>query len=433
MPQSKIKSYPRRTGGFTKDTQILMANGDIKAIKDITVGDALISGDGSIQKVEQISTRKVRSKVFSIRHRGNGDALCFSYGQNINSSIRKSTGHFYNANNKQYEKMQNNYLPELNLHTIFKFLNIHNIDLINYCPILKQEFEYGIFLERMKNSGIPSRRLAKLIGLSRNAIKRLQQHKNITEQTLRYYCGKKVNRHIKIDFNLGKLIGLFLAEGSVENNRVTFAFHIKEKPLFNFVTTILHKKFGISSKIRYLPEKKSAIVRTHSYILAKFIKKWCYNYNDKRILHKNYSLAYLKGVICGITLGDGHISKKHSKIVIGMSREDLIKDIYIASNICGIYPTMSKTSKRFRPKLKNKICTIKTITYQTEEFYKLLKILKQQEEKPEYTRKKSDRLFHKTFIWSKISNIKFNFYCDLVFKLKVSGLGSYIANFVVVQ
>ena len=146
------------------------------------------------------------------------------------------------------------------------------------------------------------------------------------------------------DFDLGRFIGLYIAEGYLAHNGATtvFSFELKEKNYFNFVTKFAQKRFGAKTTPKIEKERQSLGAVINEKAVGVLVKNYVRGENslDKRLNSKLFgmSLEFRKGVLIGILEGDGHISEKDiaRNIQINSSNSELIDDIGLLCRSLGI-------------------------------------------------------------------------------------------------
>jgi hypothetical protein len=161
-------------------------------------------------------------------------------------------------------------------------------------------------------------------------------------------------RSVKLDERLGRLIGLFLAEGSIDNNqqdkpcRVRFAFGRHENDLVDDTVRLFGDIFGSSPRIHNLPSKPSVtLVDVNDSPVARlFASIISGNVYSKRvpsrvkISNNQTKLAVIKGWMDG----DGHgrvneVNGGNVCVGVGVSASmDLLQDMYELSLSCGLKP-----------------------------------------------------------------------------------------------
>lgn len=137
---------------------------------------------------------------------------------------------------------------------------------------------------------------------------------------------------------------------------------------------------------------------------------------------------FLRGVLYGVTRGDGTFNDVQKRCTTQMSRTNLIRQLYLASLACGLVPSLSKTSKRPDGRIH------KSVNYNAGDFNKIADIC--EVSCSSWVKSKNGKLDRKTIghkIISKVTSISDRLYSGWVFDLQVSGSHTYVANFVCVH
>jgi len=120
---------------------------------------------------------------------------------------------------------------------------------------------------------------------------------------------------IKVDEDFGRLIGYYLSEGCVTDNRVLFTFGYHEEDLVDDLKSILNKlSIKFSERINEWNKKPSIrVIKISSRILSAYFKKFGHNCTTKQIpyfiFHSRQSVK--DGVLAGLLRGDGSIFKSN--------------------------------------------------------------------------------------------------------------------------
>jgi len=169
-------------------------------------------------------------------------------------------------------------------------------------------------------------------------------HSDISEGLIRYVnqCGW-TKRYIDIDYDLGKFIGLFLAEGSYQDTtkKVSLAFDSSEENLIEFIKNFYTKysiKFHIKERIKKKNKAHCTIVTTSNKFIKNVLQlyidgQYCYEKVLKDVCFE-LDKSVIKGIIDGLWLGDGyHIPT--TKNVLSITSEKLIYQIRILMSAFG--------------------------------------------------------------------------------------------------
>lgn len=120
-------------------------------------------------------------------------------------------------------------------------------------------------------------------------------------------CGNRIPTKIELNYDFGRFIGLYLAEGSATNGSFNFALHRKEKNTAMFLRKFL-SKMGLGSAIYLDKRSKGMTVSGCSVLLATMLKEICgHDCYSKRIPAFAFSapMFFIDGLIRGFWEGDG--------------------------------------------------------------------------------------------------------------------------------
>jgi len=370
---------------FTPNTEILMADWSLKKISEIEIGDEIIDGiTGDTIRVKYVHSRVANdNEMIQIRHRGNGESLYCTKNHKI--LTWDWDGHCTNENGiKAGSLSSDDYLAE-----VIPNINCRSkeYDLADICSELKY---LKVFDTHVKN-----------------------------------YCGHNVNRHIMANSELGKLIGYYLSEGSiVQKNKLEFTFHRKESSYYEEVQSLLLSIFGVKSKIDNTREN-TTIVRCCDSVVCKFIDS-LFGSERSKDLNINYPHEFRIGILYGILRGDANFNMDLRRCVLQMSREDMIKKVYLLALSVGLKPTLSKTGERPDGRI------YKSVVFNASEFNKICDIC-EVSFTPYVRQNKIYRKYINNHAISKVVEIDEYEYKGLVYDLEVGGTHTYVANFVCVH
>ena len=151
------------------------------------------------------------------------------------------------------------------------------------------------------------------------------------------------------DFDLGKLVGLYIGDGWISHDGATlnYVFGDKEKNLIEFVQRICEKRFVAPVTICFNEKHKYCRVSIGSRALVELAKEYVRGDNslDKRLNSKIYgrSIEFRKGVLVGLIESDGFIKRGVS---LHLGNKKLILDILILSRSLGINTTYFESKNR---------------------------------------------------------------------------------------
>ena len=301
-----------------------------KFIKDIKIGDKVLSHDGTYNKVLN-TINSISKNVFNIKGGIN----------NINK---------YTTENHP-------------------FLNEYN-EWETIDSILKTSNMVELFPKNISNFKIPS----KIIDLKEHIFSNNPKYFPIKHDDKNLWLTKTniINRNIEFDYDLGFLIGCFMSEGSLANNKVEFSFNGKtERNGFPLkIEEILSKKFNINNFCYYTSKRweGSSKLYIKDQIFHNFIKlciqggTLCHQKYLSEFFYENSNIETLKGIMDGVLVGDGMLKNEYN-ISLLLTSEKLIYDILYISNLLGIHNVTIKQGKAINPKNPNKWRPNYTLTW----------------------------------------------------------------------
>ncbi len=274
-----------------------------KYIKDIKIGDSVLSHDGTYNKVIKTFSQIKNTDLYEIK-------------SGLNNIKKYVTGNhpFYNEKNEWVE-IKNILNNDTKIQTfptkINGYKNNNVIDLVDY---IKPENPKYFPLKYDDN----------YIWLNKKSY---------------------INRHIRFDYKLGFIIGCFLSEGSYWKNVVSFTFNQETEsecwPLT--LEKYINETFNIEIFTKYLSKNdKSGNLYIKNQIFKKFIElcikggKKCYEKSISDFVYNNGNKDLFKGILDGLIIGDGMLNNKYN-VNIGLSSQKLIYDIMYINNILGNY------------------------------------------------------------------------------------------------
>lgn len=251
---------------FNGNAKVTLADGSNKEIKDIKIGDKVITPFGNIKSVLNTFKKPYNGKMLKISTQSYHKPLICTPDHKLIECTNKVNYRWNQANLLE----KNNYLlipklPNIEIKTIFDLKNLN----------LKCET-----IDTTKIRHIGSRKIS--------------------------------NRYIEFNEKVFWLFGIFLAEGSVDSkngmhNRITFNLSSNELILATKIKAYIKDIFDLDAIITQVPSKPSVLyVRITSAIFAHFIKEFCFGnvwtksfHNSFRIVSESKKLALLEGWIDG--------------------------------------------------------------------------------------------------------------------------------------
>lgn len=280
---------------FDGNTRIFTDKG-FKKIKEIKVGDLVLTHKGRFRKVIDAKNREADT-VFKIK----------TFNNFIESSITPEHPILHEKNGWiEVEKLN---LKEKICHFPKKIEKENVVSSIKLIDIIKKT-DFNLILEDDK------------IFINDRRFK------------------TKINNVIQIDYDLGLLVGLFLAEGYKGKNYICYSFN-RDTELTTWVVKIcdiLKNKFGFENPKIYNSSSKCSVLQISSQIISQFISTMingnsCYN---KRISNYAYEVGnkqFYNGILDGLFFGDGCLKYEYNKSFTTTS-ENLAYDVKYLLTYC---------------------------------------------------------------------------------------------------
>lgn len=405
-------------------------NYTLKPIKEIKIGQKVLTHQGRFRPVEQVFERKYRGEMVKIEV-SNLKKIDVTYNHSILGLKRENIKCYQNHSRNNIAICK---LPEENTckKRCAKWKNF------SWEPkfISAEDFREGDFIV----TPLPLRNeINNPISIDYSAIK---------TQPKIFKPLKEINKFI-FKPDLLRLLGYYLAEGCALYNRarrnkkikylcgVSFVFNINEKNYIEDIKKIVSQNFSnLNVKIIKKPEHKATIVAIYSKSLAEYIKHLCGSMADKKQLSGellSLEPSLQKEILKGFFRGDGQL-RKRPRNALSLGKEG---NRYCASTV-----SEHLAYQLYWLLLRNKIkCTLRKSSSKTKGrkcvyFIEIFgKEINKLEDRQLINPKKQSG---KSFIYSnwlfepikKIKKYKFN---GNVYNLNVKDDNSYIANFVSVK
>jgi len=163
---------------------------------------------------------------------------------------------------------------------------------------------------------------------------------------------------IDLDYNFGKFVGFYVAEGNSHPNTLgywntKFTFHKKEKSFCNFVYNFIKKRLKGNCSLRIY--KNTITINTYDVLVAIIVRFFTKGNSAKeKALNMEYILntpiEFRRGLFEGMILGDGSIvrvdrnkkNKNKYSILYGSASVQLVKDFCLLASSLGYFANIYK-------------------------------------------------------------------------------------------
>jgi ribonucleotide reductase alpha subunit len=313
---------------FTEDTLVSTVNRGVVQIRDIKIGDEVITHKGNVKKVIQLHKNKLGSRKL--------------YEINISKTvpIKITDNHKLYALTKESNYSSPSWISVNDL-KVGDYISIPNkLQNSKYIKCLDiSQFKDLIEQNTTRNSNYK-------LNINENSII-LETHweqKNWNSRDLSFIKMNKkhlpVNRFWEIDENFAKFIGIFYGDGHIITGKnkngnlvirgIGFTIHKSNIQLVDYCKTVGNKIFGTFVTIHHMKNQNITQVLFHSNLIGEIFKElFGMHFNKKKLWtemwkwNKNMIKSFLEGLITT----DGCITKSNL-ISIQMSNVSLMRDLY---------------------------------------------------------------------------------------------------------
>jgi len=295
----------------TAETKIITPCG-YKEAHDLCVGDKVLTHKGRFKKIIGTTSRILdlkKENIYDVSTPGNRQAMTRVTGNHpllvsrFNKNKRFNAG-FWDQFKQEYDVIGNEFVQTNTLATE----TCHIVGHVS--PLFKDE-NITNELQQIDFAELASCVKTKKI--------------TVTDNTVKYYNqrGNGTKRFIKVDYNLGRFIGLFIAEGMIpklDSGYIRLAFHTDERDtLVKFCCDYLESlnvlvRHGSREGTNcYIVESHNKLIRALMNYFISGKKSHKKHWNMDRVLSTNKE--FIKGILVGHFQGDGtHDDKITNKL-----------------------------------------------------------------------------------------------------------------------
>jgi dTDP-4-dehydrorhamnose reductase/intein/homing endonuclease len=425
------------TDCFLPDTKVLTDNGYIN-IQNLKINENVYTHTGEIKKINNFLFKTIKEKIYNIKTLGNDYIKCTN--NHPWYVIKREKREIFDFNNIEWIKTKDLKVGNLIAIPKIKILEqvITIINLLDYSNEYKKIYdEYEIFINEIKDKNINIKKYCSLNNLNYRKIIKWKCNENIKPKI----C--KLNSTLNINKNTSWLLGLFLAEGWVNNNKNRKTITITlgdENNLINNTISIIKKELNINPNIRYMKNQKGCqITFTHQLLSEMLSKDFYINENHyshtKKIplwihkIGKENLISFIKGYLDG----DGCFFENENTTFISVSStsEFLIDDLKVLFMKLGFLPNKSNFINKGVSNIGNRLIKVKNKYNLCINGKQLEKIFDMLNINSKYFNNKNryNKFFENENYWFvPITDIQEEYYDGLVYNLEVEDNHSYLVN-----
>lgn len=223
---------------------------------------------------------------------------------------------------------------------------------------------------------------------------------------------------IKLDRRFGRLVGLFLAEGSSSEGKIVFHFHTKELgTLVSEVADSFRELFGVESVVVTGRGNRPNCteIKVYGKMWVQLFTELCATGSSVKRVHPALCggpKEFLEGVLSGWMDGDG-LGKEHSHGGVTVSHE-LAMNMYDIATALGYRPTVETLQVAVNPKHKIKRRLLRyVVKWPKSGGGNVLAPWSEQDER---------------YVWRKVAEVDTESYSGHVYNLEVEDDHSYVAE-----
>jgi len=376
----------------------------LRKIKEIKVGDKVLTHNGRYRKVLAVSKR-ISKNIATIKGVGKlpiqitTNHPLYVFNKKIDTKSGKNTIIYNNPHWRSIDEIEGMNKYGLSFIAPKTIKDIEKIDLMNYAPksyISEEDYLISIVKNFIRPDGFVNPK------------------------------SNKIKRYMELDENMCTILGYFAAEGTSGKHNVSFASHKKEKIFRDFV-----KSQFVGMNFCEKTRDNGTNLSFGNVVYNQFFKD--FGYKDKKRLPKEVIFLPInkqKRILEGWAMGDGNFSSgRFSGVTI--SRE-LANQLYIMFVRCGLKPTIDYCSSKRQWALRmGKPETEKFMKFIRPEFLeqKLRDVKKGEQSTVDQTVIK----YHKEYLIGSIREIDIKEYNGEVYNLEVEEDNSYIIENTIVH
>ncbi|MDJ0747098.1 MAG: DNA polymerase III subunit alpha [Xenococcaceae cyanobacterium MO_167.B27] len=313
-------------GCVLEDTKVMLSDGHQVLIKDVQVGQEIITHKGNLQIITQKHEYDCNEEIVEL--------------EVANEKISLTQDHkIYSVLSPRYSAVARRSLLGLRQKCTVKSSSIATVckpTCTGYCqtkPDQQYQLKWVEAGKLSKNDFVVFPRVnSQELTIIFDVLLYIPQIKTLryNEQWIWYERGtnhlatNKIPRHITFNHDFAKLLGYYIAEGysrlGERESTIGFGLHTKEIDYALEIQELLAKVFGLQSKIVPHKTKNSLQVVSYSRIIGEFLTALCGQYSKykqipEQIVIKGKS-EYVKILIAYLFRGDGNSGNQEKTLAI---------------------------------------------------------------------------------------------------------------------
>lgn len=170
------------------------------------------------------------------------------------------------------------------------------------------------------------------------------------DKTVKYFRShNRTARYISVDYDLGKLLGYYIAEGYITDDRVaSFAFHSDEREHHAEIERLANKYGSLFRCDSRVPKANRCICVINDKFICRILKYFapgnncCVRKISDVVWETN--LEFVRGLLEGVWFGDG-LHNPAYKNILGLRNEQLIYQIRNLLSLFSLFPRVGRKQR----------------------------------------------------------------------------------------
>jgi len=301
---------------FPAGTLITLADGSVKPIEEMKCLDQVITAENNVGEVRQTMVRPYIGQLINVRLHGNNLVRC---------------------------------TPEHPILTKRGYIRADRLKTDDWVAIPKVRPKVNEYVQTASHLPVKHRCINEL---------RTRKFSAPLGRTLTEIQVQVIPDVIKLDAKFGKIVGLFLAEGNIDHQKIVWTFNKNEEnTLVKELRELLSDSLGLESKVYYPAGKKNTTVKVSIYgtLWCRMFESLCSNGSGRKRLHADLASGppeFLKAVFDGWMSGDGNF-KQRTNTGVTISRYLAVQMFQIATTL-GMLPSLRRSEPKVSHGVKSR-------------------------------------------------------------------------------